>query len=135
VSGVSNPQALYPSFNGCDCTGWLPQCIVAVRPVCAPPSSLVPCAQQPQALKSTPSSALPAHMHTPPVLPAADRRFVYVTERYNADIVAIDLTAGGIEHPAAGALTAAPAGGSIYEAVGLCGVGRYLYASAHIVSP
>ena len=71
---------------------------------------------------------------TQPARSAAVRLFVYVTEYDNADIVAISLTDGTVERPAAGTLTTAPAGGTIFTAVGLCGVGRYLYASAHLMA-
>ncbi len=79
----------------------------------------------------------PAHTQMPKLpLAASDRRFVYVIEGDNADVVAADLTSGTIRYPAAAALTAAPTGasGTISYAYGLYAVGRRLYSSARLLA-
>ena len=57
------------------------------------------------------------------------RRYAYVVQFYDHNIVAVDLEVGTIAPTPAATLQAAPGGANVNQGLSLCGSGQYLYAS------
>ena len=127
VPGIQNPTALFPSFNGCGrpCSRRSSDDVQSLMHDVHPhPAALMHCRHDGPPLKSLLCTGCPSTQGN------ARRRYIYVTQFYKSNIVAIDVATGSIAPTAAATLTEPPGGARPQNALSLCGTGRHLYASA-----